>query len=358
MGTNGLGRVGWDLAAVSAVVSRYYVSIAPVVRDELSFWRERARRIPDPSLRAAALDNLDGEYLHVHAAAVFGTLAPRRQRRRLVRLLVAFEVMYDYLDTLSEQPSSEWIANGLQLHTALAATISSEVGTDFYALHERSDDGGYLAELVAACRARYERLPASASVLPAVTEAMARCAEGQTRAHAAVGDVEQLERWGRQLLDADSEYRWWELTAATASSLVVHALFAAAAAPATTRDDAEAVAAAYYPALSALTTLLDSLVDYEDDRRSGEHSYVGYYASSAVAALRLAALAATGLGAVAALPHARRHAVIATGIAGFYLAAPTARGEFAALPKRRVVAALRAGLIYPVLLAVAVKRRF
>lgn len=358
MGTNRFGGVGRDVAAVSAVVSRYYVSIAPVVRDELRFWRERAGRIPDPVLRAAALDNLDGEHLHVHAAAVLATVAPRRHRRPLVCLLVAFEVMYDYLDTLSEQPSPEWVANGLQLHGALAATISAADDADFYALHERSDDGGYLHELAVACRRRFQQLPASDSVLPVVTEAMARCAEGQTRAHAAVEDVEQLERWGRRLVDADPQYRWWELTAATASSLVVHALFAAAADPTTTREDAETVAAAYYPALSALTTLLDSLVDYEDDRRSGEHSYVGYYESSAVAALRLAAIAAAGVGAVAALPQARRHAVIATGIAGFYLAAPTANGAFARLPKRRVMAALRPGLIYPVLLAVAVKRRF
>lgn len=347
-----------DAAAVGAVVARYYVSVAPVVRDELRFWRGRAGRIPDPVLRAAALDNLDGEHLHVHAAAVLATVAPRRHRRPLVRLLVAFEVMYDYLDTLSEEPSPDWVANGLQLHGALAATISAADDADFYALHERCDDGGYLDELVAACRRRFERLPASDSILPAITAAMARCAEGQTRAHAAVEDVEQLERWGRRLHDADSEYRWWELTAATASSLVVHALFAAAADPATTREDAEAVAAAYYPALSALTTLLDSLVDYEGDRRSGEHSYVGYYEASAVAALRLATIAAAGVGAVAALPHARRHAVIATGIAGFYLAAPTANGTFARLPKRRVIAALRPGLIYPVLLAVAAKRRF
>lgn len=358
MGTNGLGTKWRDAAAVSAVVTRYYVSIAPVVRDELDLWRRRAGQIPDSALRAAALDNLDGEHLHVHAAAVFATLAPGRQREALTRLLVTFEVMYDYLDTLSEEPSTAWVANGLQLHRALAATISEADDADFYALHERCDDGDYLQELVVACRRGFEHLPASDSVLPAVAEAMARCAEGQTRAHAAVEDVEQLKRWGRRLLVAEPEYRWWELTAATASSLVVHALFAAAADPATTREGAEAVAAAYYPALSALTTLLDSLVDYEDDRRSGEHSYVGYYESSAVAALRLAALAAAGVGSVAALSRARRHAVIATGIAGFYLAAPTANGAFARLPKRRVIAVLPGGLIYPVLLAVAVKRRF
>jgi len=358
MRTQGFGSVWRDLVAVSAVVSRYYVSIAPVVRDELVFWRERAGWIPDPVLRSAALDNLDGEYLHVHAAAVFAALVPRRHRRSLVRLLVAFEVMYDYLDTLSEQPSPEWVANGLQLHQALAASISAQADTDFYALNERRDDGGYLAELAVVCRARFERLPASGEVLPVVERAMARCAEGQTRAHAAVADVDQLRDWGRRLHDPAPEYRWWELTAATASSLVVHALFAAAAAPTTTLRDALGVEAAYYPALSALTTLLDSLVDYEDDRRSGEHSYVGYYESSAVAALRLATIAATGVGAVAGLPHARRHAVIAAGIAGFYLAAPTATGTFARLPKRRVIATLRVGLIYPVLVAVAIKRRF
>ncbi len=77
--------------------SIYWLTIYPLARREIRHWKHRAELIPDPTLRAAALDKLTREHLNPEAAAFFAILAPARRRARLVRLIVAFQIAYDYL---------------------------------------------------------------------------------------------------------------------------------------------------------------------------------------------------------------------------------------------------------------------
>jgi tetraprenyl-beta-curcumene synthase len=123
--------------------------------------------------------------------------------------------------------------------------------------------------------------------------------------------------------------RWWEYAAgAAASSLTVHALLAAAADPATTSRHASQIETAYL-SLSALSTLLDSLIDYEQDTRDGSHSYVAYYADRTDAAQRITAIARHASSAVRELRHAHHHTMTVAGVAGYYLSAPGATGPHA-----------------------------
>jgi hypothetical protein len=70
----------------------YWLRIYPQVRRELAAWEHRAGRIPDPVLRNQARGKLTGERLNPEAAALFAVLAARAQRRRLVSLIVAYQV--------------------------------------------------------------------------------------------------------------------------------------------------------------------------------------------------------------------------------------------------------------------------
>ena len=57
---------------------------------------------PRPRLRADALHSLDHKRGHADGAALF-TILPRRREPGLLRLLVAYETMVDFLDNVSER---------------------------------------------------------------------------------------------------------------------------------------------------------------------------------------------------------------------------------------------------------------
>ena len=332
-----------DAATTLASLARYWLGILPLVRRELRHWELCANAIPDPVLREHALSTLRGETLNAEAAAVFATLVSAHRWQPLVRLLVAFQVMYDYLDTVSEQHVSEPLRNGLQLHRALTAALDVSVPpTDYYRHHPQHDDGGYLDALVASCRESIEGLPAAEVVLPVARRAAQRCGAGQSHTHAAKREGNlQLAIWASRQ-DRAAGYLWWELAAGAISSVGLYALLAAAADPRTSSSDALQIDAAYFPPMCALSTLLDSLIDRDDDIVTDNHSSFGQYARSTDAAARLALIAERAESGVRGLRRSSRHAAILAGIAGYYLSA-----EGATTAEAQPVAAAIVGRLGP-----------
>lgn len=82
-------RPAWALAAV---IVRYLTTIQPHAQRELARWRCRALAIPDPHLRAHVLRPFEADQSAI-GAALFAVLAPWRQQRSLVRLLVAYVLL-------------------------------------------------------------------------------------------------------------------------------------------------------------------------------------------------------------------------------------------------------------------------
>jgi tetraprenyl-beta-curcumene synthase len=327
-----------DLLAVAAALGRYRGSIVPLVRRELRIWEARAEAIPDALLRDRALFALREKGQNAEATAVFATLVPRRNTESFIRSMTAFQVAVDYLDLLGEQQTAEPLANGLRLHSALSDALSSELPLgDWYGLHPRSEDGGYLHALITGCRETLRPLPSLRTVLPLARRAAVRCGEGQSYTHAsAKGDNQALRAWTSQQ-EPTAGYLWWEIAAGASSSVAVHALIAAAANPGVTVQQAALIDAAYFPPIGALTVLLDDLIDLENDIASGDHSYITYYESNLRAAERLDLITAYALAATKKLPQPRRHSAILTGVAGFYLSAPGAKTRFAAPIRARMI---------------------
>lgn len=323
---------------------RYWTTLFPVAREELRRLRRRAEAIPDPVLRAHALETLDAEHQNAESAAVFAVLASPRHRRTAARLLVAYQAMYDYLDTLTEQPSAAPLRDSRHLHVAMTAALGGPAPPGgYYAHHERHDDGGYLEALVGDCARRLERLPSAGATAAPLWRAARRAAESQSQNHAALfSDRRALIRWASSETPAGAELAWWETAAAGGSSLAVHALLAAAGDRDLTPAEAEQIEHAYWPWVSALNTLLESVVDFDDDAETGNHSYAGHYASTEELATRLGSIAARAADATRALPRHRVHDVIVTGMVAFYLAQPTAAKPAARPAAARVRAAFGA----------------
>jgi len=328
MARQATGR-GTSAAATVALLranARFWPTVFPEVRRELRAWDRRAQAIPDATLRAQAVAKLRYERFNTEVAATLATLVPPVRRRAVTRAIVALEVMYDYLDGISEHPGPDPLADGRDLYRAFADALAPAGPlADHYRHHPQRDDGGYLSALVLTVRDALWSLPAAPVVVPAAHAALARCGEAQTRTHAAARlGSEQLRAWALLQPEA-ARMRWSEVAAGAAASVLAgHALVALAAKPSTTAAEAGAVADAYL-ATCALTTLLDSLIDADADAVTGGHPYLSYYRSEAEATERLGLLAREAVSAVERLPGAAHHLITMAGAVAFYLSAPGAR---------------------------------
>jgi tetraprenyl-beta-curcumene synthase len=333
-------------------------TVLPRVQDQIGAWSSLARSIPDLALRDLAVQTLECKRGNVEAAAVFATLAPRRARGAVIALLVGLQVLTDFLDTVSEEPCRDPLGNSLALHRALVDAIETgDAIGDYYAHHPGGDDGGYVADLVRACRAGLAQLPATAVVRPLAVQAAVRCGEGQSYTHAALrgDDVAVLESWAKRL-GSVSDYRWWEIAAGASSSVAIHALVAAAADERTTTVDAARIDALYFLSVGSLTVLLDNLVDRDQDLASNGHNYLAYYRGPEEAGSRLASIADDARAGAQLLRLRFRHEAIVAGVLGFYLSSPGAHSPYA-----RVIASQlleHAGpAVWLILWAMRVRRR-
>lgn len=298
--------------ALAAVIVRYLTTIQPHAQRELARWRCRALAIPDPCLRAHVLRPFEADESAI-GAALFAVLAPWRQQRSLVRLLVAYVLLWSYVDVRTERDPAadralydalrDGLGNGPSACTTLAA-----------------DDAGYLAALLAECQWGCTALPSWETVAPA---ALRLADDGRTVQAINHGPSEaaatRLRAWAR----ARSDDPWHEVCAGASSPLALHALMALAAHPGVSLTDARSTAAAYGP-VSALGVLCDHLIDHAEDHALLNHSYVPYLGSPTARPLALHDLADRAARGVRQLRDGERHTVILAAMAAIFLSRPQA----------------------------------
>ncbi len=345
------------LIAFAVFACRYWLLIFPLARREVRAWHSRAATIPDPALRKIALDTLDEEHWNLEGAAAFAVFVPRRRRAETVQTLVTFQAIFDYVDSLAEQPAADPVANGRTLHEALHVALApGRAQPNYYALHPRSRDGGYLPGLVDRCRDSFQALPCHDALRRPLHRAVRRMIEYQTLIH---GDGAlahaPLASWARGETPPGTNLRWWETAAGGASSLVAFAFFAAAARPTLPAEEIEAIEHAYFPWIGSLHVLLDSLIDWPKDAQAGHHSLVENYACPHETAQRIETIATEALGAIHDLPDAKQHALFLAAMACFYLSAPSAELPHARDATMRVATTL-GDLAGPVLLVHRARR--
>lgn len=309
-------------AGFAHAAGRYWLRVFPAAGLELRRRRELALEIPDRVLRRVALQALESKRCNIEGAAAVELLAGRHSSRALIRALAACQTMCDYLDLLTEQPVEDPVANGHRLHEALIAAVTpqEQIREDYYAHSPHDDDGGYLGTLVRDIRAGLISLPAQALVEEPLRRAAERIAIYQSFNHGdRLGSHEPFERWARREIVAGSGMSWWETAAALGSTLPLFVLMACATRPRLTAEQVASLQDAYFPWIGALHTLLDSLVDLEEDRVTGAHRLIGHYDSSAQAAGRMCLIARQGLARAQELPGGRRHALLLIAMSGFYL---------------------------------------
>jgi tetraprenyl-beta-curcumene synthase len=350
--------------AFARAARRYWLSVFPSVRAELAAWRRRAEQIPDNVLRRAAFDALSTKSADLEGAVAFAVFAPSSMRRHVVRAITAFEIAFDYMDSVVELPNRDPIACGRSLNQALHVALSPGVRQlDYYRHHPRREDAGYLEGLVRICQAAVSSLPSFAAVAEPVHRSLARIVAYQSLNHGdASGSHDAFRKWahsqsvgGAAVRGAD--LRWWELGAAAGSQLSVIALIAAAGDPTMCRERATALEHAYFPWVGALSTLLDSVIDQRRDSAEGQPSLIDNYTSPEETAERLGMFAAESLEAVLPLADAPNHTMLLAAMAAFFHSTPQALAPEVGLATRAVLDAM-GGWATPALLVFRTRRAF
>jgi tetraprenyl-beta-curcumene synthase len=334
-----MSSISRESASVARAAGRELVWGLGGASREARRWRERAAAIPDPLLRADALQALERKRGNIHGAALFWTL-PDRRNRDLMEALVAYEVLADYLDCVSERGAARGVVNGQQLHLALSEALDPNMGiSDHYRYHHSAQDGGYARALVQSCRAGARRLPSYDRLRPLLADAASMSTvlalnhePDPARRDQALRDWATL-RWPKSPGAGHAGYgsgelSWFERTAGASAWLTVFALLALAAEPARrarARRDWERTYATYLHWIAPLGAMLDSLGDIGEDATRGQHSYIAHYPSIDMATERLSQLARRSLGEARSLPDGARHAALAACMIAFYLSKDSMR---------------------------------
>jgi tetraprenyl-beta-curcumene synthase len=328
---SGRTEVGAALARASA---RELIWGLRLVSKEVERWRAQAAQIPDPELRADALTALTRKRGNINGAGLFWTL-PDRRNRDLLEVLVAYEILADYLDCVSEHGAEEGLANGRQLHLALVEALDPDAEIcDYYRHHHAGDDGGYLRTLVESCRAHCAALAGYEEVRPFLLRAARLSAVLAINHEPDPGLREQaLQEWdrgqqveqARRQSDTPGANRWYERTAGASAWLTVLAMLALAAEPAPAARAAEQTYAAYLDWISPAGAMLDSYGDIAEDTAGGEHSYIAHYPNMEIAVERVSELVRRSRSEARALGGGARHDVIAACMIAFYLSKDSVR---------------------------------
>lgn len=308
-----------------AVVRQLVWGLWEVLR-EVDEWRARAAEIPDATIRHDALTALEHKRPNTDGAALLWTI-PAKRCPRLLRLLVTYEIMGDFLDSTVERGAHVGVVNGCQLHLALVDAIDIERPmSDYYYHHPWRDDGGYLANLVEACRYGCTMLPAYASVRPLLIRA-AMLAQVQGLNHECDTALRRLilEEWAASESDVESGLGWYETAGAASAWLTVLALMAVAAEPSPPGGRALSVFLAYFPWIALAATLLDSYDDLVEDELNKTDSYLSRYGSFDLMVERIHELVRRATYEARMLHDGERHAVIVASMLALYLSKDSVR---------------------------------
>lgn len=310
------------------------------VAREVRGWRRRAASIPDAALRTDALRSLKSKRASTDGAALFWTL-PDARCPDLLGLLVAFEVMADFLDNVSERGVRAGPANGIQLHVALSEALDPGGPVSaYYRHHPWREDGGYLRALVGVCRERCALLPHYGRVRsPAIHAATLAQMLGLNHEPDPQLRDAALREWARREAGGWEELTWFESTAAASGWLTVLALLALAAGGEPEEDRVLAICAAYLPWISLVATMLDSYADQVDDAAGAQHSYIAHYPCAETTVARVGEILHEADRRARALPDGTRHTVIVACMVAMYLSKDSSRSPQMRASTRNLAAA-------------------
>ncbi len=351
-GAPGATRTIQAALALALASIRYRTSVAGEARRALEGWRRRAQAIGEPALREIALGKLADERLNAEGAGMLAVLGPRAHRGAAVRAMIALQVLYDYLDGASESAAGAEVGEQEALYEPFRGAFSVSPGARQVQAQSRAD-GGYTQALAASVERELAGLPGRARVASVLAAGAERCAGAQLCVHAIPhAGIEQARSWAQER--SEGTLHWQETLAGSAACVVgLHAVIGAASEERTSAAQAAALDRLYL-SISAVTALLDSIVDRERDESTREAGFTSLYENQGALGEGLARAAREAIAETEKTPHGAFHLSMLAGIIGYYATAEGGQSEYA----RALIAQARGQLGPLVALSTAVWRKW
>lgn len=199
---------------------KVYREVIPDAHYFLNEWKELANNIPDKELREQALASIKDKAFHCEGGAVYGLLAGS-ERRNVIRFIVAYQTISDYLDNLCDRSTSLDEQDFRALHESMSHALTPGVAPEnYYRLRDEQDDGGYLATLVYTCQEVLKEFPGFSDVQHAMQQLARYYCDLQVFKHVEkVRRVALLENWFEQHKHNLPPMTWYEFSACAGSTL-------------------------------------------------------------------------------------------------------------------------------------------
>lgn len=301
-----------------------YLSLFPLVDQVLTEIKSQAFLIEDRLLREQAVSSIENKSFHCYGGAVMALLATPNYRPDLVSLIINLQTISDYLDNLCDRAGIGNAEGFLRLHQAMSdAVIPHRQPTDYYALYEGHREDNYLSYLVRSCQALAGKLPSLTVVENRLLEAIRYYSHLQAYKHVvAPYRQDMLVAYLKEEVPNPHSLTWWELAAATGSTLGMFALLSLASHPFLDPELKEAVYLSYFPWICGLHILLDYLIDQEEDLKEGDLNFISFYANDDEAWHSLKRFAHEARQRASTIPPQSLHNLIVSGLLAMYMSDP------------------------------------
>lgn len=272
-----MGKVG-SFQEQLKVVATLVREVIPAVDRELDSFRRQLEDFENVKLADLALSSLTYKRFHALGGSVFAISAHEARKDQVLKLIVTFQTISDYLDNLCDRAGVLDEKAFRQLHLSMLDAVSlSGPSHDYYKYFPCSGDGGYLNRLVEKCCMCISELPGYRKVQNHIAHLTELYCDLQAHKHKELhAREESLILWARPYLEEFPELKWWEFAAATGSTLCTFALFSFSSYP-KAQEELERIINAYFPWICSFHILLDYLIDIEEDEKGGDLNFVSCY---------------------------------------------------------------------------------
>ncbi|MGY4689156.1 tetraprenyl-beta-curcumene synthase family protein [Salibacterium sp. K-3] len=300
-----------------------YREIIPDVHRLLGEWRKKAEEIPNTELRKQALDSIENKAFHCEGGAVYAMFTSDEKRREnLLRFIIAYQTICDYLDGLCDWSESQNPDDFQMLHQALKHALAP--GSDvqnYYMYREDQDDGGYLKALVETCQETLVELPGFWSAQEYMEELSLYYRTLQVHKHVQKEDrIPRLTAWFEEMKPILPDIEWYEFNACTGSTLGIFALGAYASRSHMAEIQARSIKSAYFPYVQGVHILLDYFIDQQEDIADDELNFCAQYDDEEKMVERVRFFKKEAERSVRKLPDAAFHSLVVKGLFAIYLA--------------------------------------
>lgn len=302
------------------LMAKVYKGVMPLVHEELAYWAEQAKQIPNEELRKQALASIEHKTFHCEGGGILSLLAGEHKRDS-IKFVVAYQTISDYLDNLCDRSTSLDPYDFEALHESmLHALTPSAMPENYYRYRDDQDDGGYLHALVAACQDVLKKAKHYSKIAPSLHELARYYCDLQVHKHVELNEREKrLQSWFNSHKAKLPAMRWFEFSACAGSTLGIFCLVAYSFHNELSELHIMKIKKGYFPYLQGLHILLDYFIDQEEDRLGGDLNFCSYYQNSEETLERLKHFMKETDRNVKELPHAKFHRLISRGLLGVYL---------------------------------------